>query len=229
MDWWTDIWLNEGFAMFLEYLCVDALFPEWNMWTQFTTSVYTPALKLDALKSSHPIEVRVENPAEIDEVFDHISYYKGASIIRMLYHYVGPESFREGLRDYLSSYEYRNADTSDLWAVLENTSRKPVREVMSAWTKQKGFPLISVKSSYDAETSTKTLDLESRKFWTDAKLNERGLFDHFKWRIPITLCRGKSPSKVCTEDLIDDYESRVLRIQVSNVGCTEWVKVKLIY
>lgn len=91
MEWWTDLWLNEGFATFMEFLCIDNLFPEYNIWTQFVTDTYTPALALDALHNSHPIEVPVGNPSEIDEIFDEISYHKGASVIRMLHRYISNE------------------------------------------------------------------------------------------------------------------------------------------
>lgn len=91
MDWWTDLWLKEGFASFMEFLSIDHLFPEFDIWTQFVTDTYSPALSSDALHNSHPIEVPVGNPSEIDEIFDDISYDKGASIIRMLHHYIKNE------------------------------------------------------------------------------------------------------------------------------------------
>lgn len=97
MEWWTHLWLNEGYASFVEFLCVDHLFPEYEIWTQFVTDMYTRALELDALQNSHPIEVEVGHPTEIDEIFDEISYNKGASVIRMLHNYLGDEAFRKGM------------------------------------------------------------------------------------------------------------------------------------
>lgn len=115
-EWWTHLWLNEGFASWIEYLCVDHCFPEYDIWTQFVSADYTRALDLDALDSSHPIEVgrprrgrspascrrthrplpavfqvNVGHPSEVDEIFDAISYSKGASVIRMLHNYIGDE------------------------------------------------------------------------------------------------------------------------------------------
>ena len=88
--------LNEGFASWIEYLCVDYCLPEFDIWTDFVTSDYCRALELDGLKNSHPIEVEVRSPAEVDEIFDAISYSKGASTIRMLHAYIGDEvCFRE--------------------------------------------------------------------------------------------------------------------------------------
>jgi puromycin-sensitive aminopeptidase len=96
---------------------------------------------------------------------------------------------------------------------------------MSGWTKQKGYPIISVQCKHDPDRSCKVLSLESRKFWTDAKLNEKGSFSHLKWRVPVTICKGSDPSAVCLEELIDDYDSATLEIVVPDVSPQEWVKV----
>lgn len=144
MDWWTDLWLNEGYATYLQYLSTDNLFPEYNIWTQFIQSTYSAALQLDGLKNSHPIEVPIQNPGDVFEIFDAISYNKGASVIRMLVDYIGDEKFRKGMHLYLKKFQYKNAATDDLWNALQEASDKPVNEVMSTWTKQMGYPLITV-------------------------------------------------------------------------------------
>jgi aminopeptidase N len=142
MRWWTDLWLNEGFASWIEYLAVDHIYPEWKMWTQFVIDEQQQALKLDALEHTHPIEVVVTHPDEIRTIFDAISYSKGASSIHMLHSYLGPEAFQTGLRYYLKKHSYSNTDTSDLWDALEEASEKPVKGFMDAWTSQPGFPLV---------------------------------------------------------------------------------------
>ena len=152
MNWWTDLWLNEGFASWVEYLAIDKLFPEWNMWTQFVTDDFLRGQGLDSLASSHPIEVDVPDPDEIRNIFDAISYSKGASVIRMLDAYLGSEDFRKGLAHYLKTYAYSNAVTADLWEALEETSGKPVREFMHSWTSLTGFPLIRANDSSDGIT-----------------------------------------------------------------------------
>lgn len=133
MDWWTELWLNEGYASFVEFLCVNFLFPEYDIWTQFVTDMYTPALDADCLDNSHPIEVPVNHPSEIDEIFDEISYNKGASVIRMLHNYLGDDDFRNGMNIYLNKYQYRNAVTENLWECLEEASKKPVGNIMRTW------------------------------------------------------------------------------------------------
>lgn len=119
MEWWTHLWLNEGYASFVEFLCVNHLFPDYDIWTQFVTDMYTRALELDCLQNSHPIEVPVGHPSEIDEIFDEISYNKGASVIRMLHHYIGDEDFRKGMNIYLTRHQYNNTKTEDLWNALQ--------------------------------------------------------------------------------------------------------------
>ncbi len=152
MRWWTDLWLNEGFASWIEYLAIDHLFPEWDMWTQFIVDEQQSAMKLDALDNTHPIEVPINHPDEIRSIFDAISYNKGASVIHMLHSYLGPTAFRNGLRHYLKQHAYKNTNTSDLWQALEEISKKPVKQFMHAWTSQRGFPIVSV-SHADNNTS----------------------------------------------------------------------------
>lgn len=142
MRWWTDLWLNEGFASWIEYLAVDHMFPEWHMWTQFTVDEQQQALKLDSLEHTHPIEVPINHPDEIRSIFDAISYSKGASVIHMLNTYLGADIFRDGLRHYLNRHQYGNTDTVDLWQALEEISGKPVKQFMHAWTSQSGFPVL---------------------------------------------------------------------------------------
>ncbi len=161
MRWWTDLWLNEGFASWMEYLAVDHMFPDWEIWTQFVVDEQQQALKLDSLEHTHPIEVPVHHPDEIRTIFDAISYSKGASVIHMLHEYLGRQAFKDGLRHYLTVHKYGNTDTKDLWASLEEISGKPVSQFMNAWTAQSGFPLVT--ASVDEEGVT----VEQSRFFTN--------------------------------------------------------------
>ena len=142
MRWWTDLWLNEGFATWMSYLAVDNLFPEWKVWTQFIVDEQQSGMKLDALQNTHPVEVPVHHPDEIRTIFDNISYDKGGSLLQMLSEYLGPEAYRDGLRYYLKQHSYGSTDTIDLWAALEHITNKPVKDFMHAWTSQPGFPIL---------------------------------------------------------------------------------------
>lgn len=147
MKWWTHLWLNEGFARFMEYLVLSKLFPEWDMWTQYLSDVQSMAFRLDALSATHPIEVEVNHPAEIGEIFDRVSYAKGATVIRMLWAYLGDEVFRDGLRYYLKLHAYGNAETNDLWRAMEKISGQPVRKIMRGWTEESGYPVLEIREN----------------------------------------------------------------------------------
>lgn len=176
MRWWTDLWLNEGFASWIEYLATDHIFPEWELWTQFAADEQQQALKLDALEHTHPIEVAVHHPDEIRTIFDAISYSKGASVIHMLHEYLGKEDFRGGLQHYLDTHKYSNTDTVDLWKSLEEISGKPVREFMHSWTTQPGYPLVS------AEITDESVTLKQSRFFTNSA---HGKAKHELWPIPL--------------------------------------------
>ncbi len=152
MEWWTDLWLNEGFASWVASLAVDKLFPEWDVWTDFVISDTFRGQDLDALDSSHPIQVTITDPDDIRSIFDAISYSKGGSVLRMLHAHMGAAAFQEGLQYYLKKYAYDNAKTEDLWAALEHTSGKPIKAFMDTWTTKIGFPYVSVAIENDMMT-----------------------------------------------------------------------------
>lgn len=177
MEWWTHLWLNEGFASFMEYKAVDDMFPEWKIWKQFVNTDHATALELDGLVSTHPIEVEVGHPSEIAQIFDAVSYSKGASIIRMLAEYLGKRDFRDGLRSYLKKYSYSNATTDDLWDALGEVSGKPVKKIMQSWTKTPGYPLITVDSNKNS------VNFSQERFFSSAKSKR----DNSTWLVPVSL------------------------------------------
>ena len=147
MAWWDDLWLNEGFASWMEVKAVDALFPEWGMWELFQSEDRNEALEMDALVQTHPIEVPVRDPGEINEIFDAISYTKGGSLLRMLESALGPEIFRRSLAAYFKKFAYGNATTADLWRSLSDPSFEAaggVGKVLSVWTRTPGYPWVRV-------------------------------------------------------------------------------------
>ena len=166
MRWWTDLWLNESFASWMSYLAVDHLFPDWKVWTQFLVDEQGLALTADALQNTHPIEVTVNHPDEIRTIFDAISYEKGASVLWMLHEYIGPTTFRDGLRIYLKKHSYSNTDTVDLWSALEEASKQPVKNFMADWTSQSGYPIIH------AEVKTDSLELKQERFYLNPKADK---------------------------------------------------------
>ena len=201
MEWWDDLWLNESFASWMGNKAVDWLFPEWEMWTQFVNMDTNRALSLDGLKNSHPIEQAVKNPAEVSQLFDAISYSKGASVIRMLENFLGEESFRKGLNRYLSSHMYDNARTEDLWSALETESGRPVTAIMDSWVKQMGYPVLQVES--DRTGGQTTLSVTQERFVYDRLLGDSGPdsdSDNEVWRVPVSASQGREESTVTVMD-----------------------------
>lgn len=215
MEWWTHLWLNEGFASFMENLTTAALYPEFKIWEQFVPGTLIEALELDSLHSSHPIEVEVGHPSEVDEIFDNISYNKGASVIRMLYDWIGDASFKAGMHSYLTKYSYKNTETPQLWKELENASGLPVNTVMKTWTEQMGFPCITVSSRQDGED--RLLTLSQAKFVGDGKEAPTTA----RWQVPISITTSAGDvTKVMLER--DEVETIV---KLKGVGADKWVKL----
>jgi len=151
MKWWDDIWLNESFATYMSYKAIDRIHPEWRIWVNFANGfpkaeTLAGALTRDCLKNTHPIQVPVNSPEDIEQIFDAISYGKGAHVLQMMEAYTGEDAFREGVRRYLSDHSYSNATGDDLWLALEQASGKPVTKIMSRWVHEPGYPLLTVSS-----------------------------------------------------------------------------------
>ena len=144
MRWWNDLWLNEGFATYIETYSAAARFPQWDFWATFLMQDFFDALQMDAKPSTHAIDVHVARTSEIGEIFDSISYSKGAALIRMLATHLGSDHFRDGLRLYLQRHRSGNTTTADLWAALREVSGVDVARLMHCWTQRPGFPLVRV-------------------------------------------------------------------------------------
>ncbi|OGI68576.1 hypothetical protein A2738_01710 [Candidatus Nomurabacteria bacterium RIFCSPHIGHO2_01_FULL_42_15] len=191
MEWWTHLWLNEGFASYIEYLAIDKLFPKWDIWTQFSTNELGTALRLDSLLHTHPIEIPVHHPDEIGEIFDEVSYSKGASVIRMLADYLGEKDFRNGLRYYLKKHSYKNTETVHLWQAFEKISKKPVAQMMHNWTSKPGYPVVH------AEMIKGKINFSQKRFFASpisakkSKDPRHSGASKTKWEIPIIFKQNK--------------------------------------
>ena len=146
MEWWNGLWLNEAFATFMEMLAVDAWKPQWQRWTTFGVS-RSAALLVDGLRSTRPIEFPVHAPKDADAMFDVLTYEKGASVLRMLEQYLGPDVFRAGVRRYLDRHAYKNTETGDLWTALGEASGRAIPAIMDSWVFHPGYPVLSVEQA----------------------------------------------------------------------------------
>ncbi|XP_068451586.1 glutamyl aminopeptidase [Clinocottus analis] len=212
MDWWDDLWLNEGFASFFEYIGVEKAEPSWGMRDIMIIGDVLPVMVDDALLSSHPIIVNVATPAEITSVFDAISYSKGASILRMLEDWMGKDVFRDGCRKYLKDYYFQNAKTANFWASLTDVSGLPVAEVMDTWTKQMGYPVLDLTVSGNIATLTQ------RRFLLDPNANASQPPSPFgyKWTVPVKWQSVKSGS-----NMLDMFHMSSAEHVLSNYSASE--------
>eukprot|EP00457_Paulinella_chromatophora_P000646 gb/GEZN01000646.1/.p1 GENE.gb/GEZN01000646.1/~~gb/GEZN01000646.1/.p1 ORF type:complete len:1141 (-),score=226.37 gb/GEZN01000646.1/:514-3714(-) len=186
MAWWDGLWLNEGFASYMEYEGTAHVFPEWEMRTQFYDKTMAGALAFDGTTETHPILQQVDHPDQINELFDAISYSKGASLVRMMAGFLGEDVFLNGLSAYLHDFAYGNAETEDLWKHMATALKQSnpdshieVSQVMGRWATQAGFPLVTVK--VDAQGG---YILEQSRYYDDAESRSEATLTEM-WDIPL--------------------------------------------
>lgn len=197
MAWWDNLWLNEGFASWMAAKAMDRFNPDWNVW-QHANDDRERAMNLDARKTTHPIQQPVKDESAAVDAFDVITYRKGQSFLRMLETWLGEETFRTGIRTYVSKHAYSSTTTADLWGALEQASGKPVRRVARNWTEQPGFPVIKVDAR--CADGTQQITLRQEQFKVDeARAGPR------LWVIPVAVSTGGAT----TFELLDQ-RTRVL-------------------
>lgn len=190
MKWWNDLWLNESFATFMATKFVDMVRPEWRMWDQFAEDTVANALRLDSLRSTHPIDVRVRSPAEIREIFDAISYDKGGSILQMVERLVGEPAFRRGLRAYLRKFSYGNAEGADLWREIGRAAGRDIGPLVRSWIGQPGYPLLTVTRGGRAARVSQARFL----------LDGTGRAPRQLWHVPVAVRGERGPPRIVSRE-----------------------------
>jgi aminopeptidase N len=212
MKWWDDIWLNEGFATWMETKPVAEWKPEWN-YKLDEVSETANTLNTDSLANTRPIHQAAETPAQIQELFDGIAYGKAASVLRMLESYLGEDTFRAGVNAYLQAHQYANATADDFWDAQAKTSGKPVDKIMPTWVKQPGAPIVNVKAQCSGNTTN--VMLSQKRYYVD-----REKFDAPNdqiWQIPLCL-KGSGSGDAPKCELMTKREENF-----SLPGCSTWV------
>ena len=141
MQWWDNLWLNEGFASWMETKAAATWHPEWNF-AEDDAQALNDTLDLDAQKTTRAIRATADTPDEINEMFDGISYGKAGAVIGMVENYLGAEVFRQGVQSYLKAHLYANATAEDFWNAQTANSHLPVEKIMSSFVTQPGVPLL---------------------------------------------------------------------------------------
>lgn len=152
MRWWNNLWLNESFANLMEYIAVDALHPEWNIWLDYSSYESIMALRRDAIDGVQAVQVEVTHPDQISTLFDPaIVYAKGGRLLRMLQYYIGTDAFRAGLQTYFKKFAYQNTEGDDLWNEFSVASGKDITSFMNTWISQPGYPVVTVTDTHIAQ------------------------------------------------------------------------------
>lgn len=189
MKWWNNLWLNESFATLMEYIAIDALHPEWNIWMDFSTSENIFALRRDAIDGVQAVQVDVNHPDEISTLFDPaIVYAKGARLLRMLQHYIGHSDFQTGLKAYFVAHAYQNTEADDLWSALAKASNKDIAGFMNAWITQSGYPKLSVVKEDGVVT------INQQRFFVGPHADSDQL-----WPVPLNASSPEAPSLLETQ------------------------------
>uniref|UniRef100_A0A669BWU9 Aminopeptidase n=1 Tax=Oreochromis niloticus TaxID=8128 RepID=A0A669BWU9_ORENI len=188
LRWWNDLWLNEGFASYVEYLGANYAEPDWNVGDLFVLGDIQKVFAIDALVSSHPLsskEEDIKTPAQINELFDSISYSKGASVLRMLSDFLTEDVFRLGLRSYLTQFRFGNAVYTDLWNHLQKAADSSMLElpdtldnIMNTWVLQMGFPVVTI------DTETGSVSQQYFLLDPEAVVTTPSPFN-YQWTVPI--------------------------------------------
>lgn len=189
MKWWDNVWLNEGFANWMESKAVADWKPEWMM-RDDEAQTLSETLDLDSQPTTHAIRATADTPEQIEEMFDGISYGKGGSVIGMVEHYVGEEVFRQGVHNYLAAHLYANATAEDFWNQQTQTSGKPVDRIMSSFVEQVGAPILRFSASHNGKSTV-----------TQSRFLLTGKSDHAQqsWVVPVCF-KGKECKLVTPAD-----------------------------
>lgn len=197
MKWWDDLWLNESFANMMEYVAIDAIEPDWHIWELFQTDDVSAALNRDATDGVQSVHVQVEDPAEIDALFDGaIVYAKGARMLVMVRALLGDDALRKGLKAYFDVHQYGNATGADLWQALGDASGLDVGAIMTSWLEQPGYPVVT------AAVVDGQLTLSQQQFFI-GEGEEKGR----QWQIPLNSNYGAVPELLTEHEIVvGDYQ-----------------------
>ncbi|XP_060091635.1 leucyl-cystinyl aminopeptidase-like [Heteronotia binoei] len=189
MEWWNDLWLNEGFATFMEYFAMNENFPDLFTNDDFLNLRFKTMVK-DSLNASHPISLAVQSQKEIEEMFDTVSYGKGASLLLMLKNYLSNDIFKAGIQSYLHDHSYNSTRSDDLWDSMTKVTHGgvDVKKLMETWTHQKGFPLVTVT------TKGNQIFLTQERLTQNVELKNQTMHSSSLWDIPLSYIISNSSS-----------------------------------
>ncbi|CAJ0961869.1 unnamed protein product, partial [Mesorhabditis belari] len=228
MEFWDDVWLNEGFATFITYFGKEAIDPNFRIWEHFLDFVQSIAFNVDSLASAHPLSFKADSLQKIEESFDILTYRKGASVINMIMNTISKENFFKGLQNYLKKYAYSNAVSNDLWTEFGRYSEIDFGEISfedfaRQWTSQIGFPLLTVEKQSPGKFS-----ISQRRFYLSKTLNPKYPEDSFdtKWHIPVFYKNGNEEKlEILAPNDTLNVETNDGQFPIVNFGAKSFIRV----
>jgi aminopeptidase N len=212
MGWWDNLWLNEGFARWMQTHAADSLHPEWRTGLQ-AQSIAESGKRADSKPSTHPVIQPVSSAEQAAQAFDDITYDKGASIVTMLEAYIGGDIFREGVRRYMRLYAYGNTANDDLWSQMQKVAKKPIIQIANDFTRQPGLPLIKVTGTKDSSELNLSRFYEDRSSQPDPKQS---------WHLPVGIA---SPGQRDQAVLLSARHKLGAPFPLVNVGARSYTRV----
>lgn len=177
MQWWDELWLNEGFATWVGYHAVSELFPHWDVESMVMLESHEAALQLDSLRESHPVKVGLRDPKDVDQVFDTISYLKGCSVLEMVSGYLGEAHFLAGVALYLERNKWGNATMEDLFNCIGELAGVNILDNVKPWLLETGYPILDIKKSGDVLLLKQSNPNTDRLWWVPLMLTIDGDFE----------------------------------------------------
>jgi pyroglutamyl-peptidase II len=199
--WWDDIWLNEGFAKWMEFVYTDKIYPEWNLHEQFIAQRWLAVMQNDAISFSHPVNMKIRHNKHLMNIFDAITYSKGSSLLRMMRNFMSNETFDRGISKYLKKHLYSTATQKDLWQSLEQQmlidhvqlpDRMNLSDIMSTWTDQMGYPYVEINRDYDRQT----INITQKHFLFDSHAQPPSSIHDYIWSIPFQVRSSSSKTSI---------------------------------
>ncbi len=224
MAWWDDLWLNEGFATWMEVKATQALHPEWQGWARMADERQR-AMDIDARQGTHPVIMRIDDVSQTEGAFDTITYAKGSQVVRTLEATLGDDAFRDGVRRYIARHAYGNTVSDDLWRALDDHAAAPVRAIARDLTLQPGVPML-VEHGARCVAGRTEVTLSQQQMRVDAPRVAR-------WHVPVTLAvlgggrtravvAGVRPQRVavpgCGPLVINAGQASYLRVRYDTAG-----------
>ena len=220
------LYLNEGFATLMQYMCIDKIFPEYEVFNKFCSDTVIPALGLDTLQNSHPIEMPLKDARDIAQVFDYITYSKGASVLFMLHEFIGAKIFKEALQEYIEEFSYDNATSTELWRLLSEQSQMDVGTIMHSWIRELGFPCVTAAMISDPIDTPNciAIQLTQERFSSTSMCDTKS--NNMIWNIPVRGIYMTQSGKLSHFDVLFDSERVRIDLPDMNVNNNHcWIKL----